>query len=122
MRKLVLGLAMLMSTVAHAGQPETVAVTYHVRPENEQALRSAIDRHRATGERLGLFTGSHQLFKGNGFFLEIFTWRDDSIPEAAPPEILEIWDEMNHLVDAKAGGLQFEEVHEVTPTPNEAGS
>jgi hypothetical protein len=42
-------------------------------------------------------------------FVEIFTWRDASIPDAAPPEIRAIWDEMNKIAEPRNGksGLEI---------------
>ena len=34
---------------------------------------------------------------GNVLFVHIMTWRDESIPDNAPPEITSIWDEMHTL-------------------------
>lgn len=39
----------------------------------------------------------------HSYFIEIFTWRDARIPEAAPAEIQKIWDDMNRLVEGRAG-------------------
>ena len=50
-------------------------------------------------------------------FLEIFTWRDGSIPDAAPAPILAIWGELNSLVESRAGrpGLDINNVLMVDP-------
>ena len=49
---------------------------------------------------------------GKTYFIEIFSWRDGSIPDAAPPEIQAIWKQMNDLVEARDGkpGLDFRAV------------
>jgi hypothetical protein len=85
-RTLMFSIVVLLAVCVHADTPETVAVTYHVTPANEAALRTVIEKHFATGKRLSLLT-HHQLYRGNGFFLEILTWRDESIPDNAPAEI-----------------------------------
>jgi hypothetical protein len=43
-------------------------------------------------------------------FVEIMTWRDASVPDAAPPEIQAIWRDMNRLVEPRGGrpGLTIE--------------
>jgi len=53
------------------------------------------------------------------YFLEILTWRDENIPDSAPPEIRAIWTEMRRLVETRDGrpGLSFTEAFIVTP-PN----
>ena len=46
------------------------------------------------------------------YFIEVFTWRDASIPDFAPPAIQKIWAQMNALVESRGGhaGLRFEEM------------
>ncbi len=46
------------------------------------------------------------------YFIEVFTWRDADIPDAAPPEIQAIWNDMNAVVESRGGrpGLQITEV------------
>ena len=99
------------AVVAHAA-PETVAITYRFTPTNETALRGVIDQHWATLTRLKLVDGTHQLYRGSGFYLEIFTWKDDAMPDNPPGEILEHWKKMGALVDGK-NGLRIEELQRV---------
>src|SRR5512141_616457 len=94
--------AILLASTVHAA-PETVAVTYRFSPANEAALRGVIDEHWATLVRLNLVTGEHAIYRGSNTFLEIFTWRDDSIPDNAPTEVRAIWRKMNSLVDGSEG-------------------
>lgn len=101
----------LFAAAAFADPPETVAITYRVGKPNEAKLRAVIDNHWATVTRLKLVTGAHQLYRGDGFFLEIFTWKDASIPDNAPPDVLKVWGEMNALVEK--GGLRIDEIHAV---------
>jgi hypothetical protein len=101
----------LFAAAAFADPPETVAITYRFPPENEAKLRAVIDNHWATLTRLKLTTGTHQLFRGSGFFLEIFTWKDAAIPDAAPADVTKLWGEMNALVEK--GGLRIDEIHAV---------
>jgi hypothetical protein len=48
-------------------------------------------------------------------FVEIFTWRDASIPDSAPEPIRVSWDRMNKLVESRGGhaGIEFVEVKAV---------
>lgn len=98
---------------AHAA-PETVAITYRFTPANETALRGVIDQHWATLTRLKLVDGTHQLYRGSGLYLEIFTWKDAETPDNPPSEILEHWKKMTALVDGK-NGLRIEELERVDP-------
>jgi hypothetical protein len=105
------------ASMARADTPETVAVTYRFARGNEAALRRTIEKHWTTAKRMGLVTAGRQLYRGNGFFLEIFTWKDASIPDAAPPEIRAIWSEMERLVDHSGGnrGIAIEEIRRADP-------
>ena len=102
-------LAVLLASFAFAAEaaPETVAITYRFTPANEAALRTVIGQHWSTVTKLDLVTGPHQLYRGSGFFLEIFTWKDDAIPDNPPDAVLEHWKKMNALVDGK-GGLRID--------------
>ena len=111
-------LAFLLSCCAAASAaapPETVAVTYRFTRANEAALRRAIEDHWATVRRLNLVSGHRQLFRGDRFFLEIFTWKDASIPDDAPPDVRKIWARLESLVDRSEGkrALEIEEIHSV---------
>lgn len=102
---------MLVAAGALAAPPETVAITYKFAPANEARLKEVIDGHWATVKKLDAVTGTHQLYRGAGFYLEIFTWKDADIPDHAPAEVLKWWGEMNKLVEK--GGLSIEEIHPV---------
>jgi hypothetical protein len=111
MKQLALLLLLAFAAAAHAA-PETVAITYRFTPANEAALRTVIDQHWSTLTRLKLVDGGHQLYRGSGFFLEVFTWKDDAIPDDPPAEVLEHWKKMNALVDGK-NGLRIDAVQRV---------
>lgn len=106
-----ISLAFVLFTFAAVAQaaPETVAITYRFTPANETALRGVIDQHWASLMRLKLVEGNHQLYRGNGFYLEILTWKDAEVPDNPPGEILEHWKKMMSLVDGK-NGLRIEEL------------
>jgi hypothetical protein len=98
-----------------AEEPETVMVTLRAKPGSEAELERVIARHWATVRELKLVQDApHVTLRGTEtgektYFIEIFTWRDAGIPDAAPDEIRKIWDEMNRLVEARGGhpGLEF---------------
>lgn len=99
-------------------QPETVVVTLHAKPGAEAQVADVVARHWAAARRLNLVLDApHLTLRGTEagdkvYFVEILTWRDASIPDAAPAEIQAIWAEMNRLVEARDGrpGLQINEV------------
>jgi hypothetical protein len=101
-----------------ADQPETVMVTFHAKAGAETELARVIAAHWKTVTDLKLVATSPHLTlrgtdeSGKTYFVEIFTWRDSSIPDAAPPAIQKIWAEMNALVESRGGrpGLTFTEV------------
>lgn len=107
-----------------AAAPETVIVTLHAKPGAEAALARVIAKHWDTARKLKLVQNApHVTLRGdeNGktYFVEIFTWRDGSVPDAAPAEIQAIWKQMNDLVEAREGkpGLDFRAVSLLTSGP-----
>ena len=106
-----------------AGKPETVMVTYHAKTGSETALARVIARHWSTMQDLKLAgPGQHLTLRGTEdggktYFVDIFTWRDASIPDSAPPAIQTIWKEMGELVEARGGrqAIEIAEVSVVTP-------
>ena len=98
--------------------PETVMVTLHAKPGSEAELAAVIARHWDTARRLDLVLDApHLTVRGvesdaKTYFVEIFTWRDPSVPDNAPADIQKIWAEMNRLVEPRNGqpGLEFSEV------------
>jgi hypothetical protein len=121
---MMIGLAPNCAKLAHAEQPETVMITLHAKPGAEASLARVIERHWETVRRLKMvIEDPHVTLKGteNGdrtYFVEIMTWRDPSIPDNAPAEILAIWKEMNNLVEPRNGqpGLDITEVSLITKT------
>jgi hypothetical protein len=105
--------------------PETVIVTLRAKPGAEADLERAIARHWTTAHRMKLVHDTpHVTLRGTeegnkSYFIEIFTWRDGGIPDAAPAEIQTIWNEFNRLVEARGGhpGIEFVAVSVVTPFP-----
>ena len=104
-------------------QPETVMVTLHAKPGAEAELERVIAQHWTTAHHMKLVRDSpHLTVRGTedgkkAYFIDVFTWRDSRIPDAAPAEIQKIWSEMNRLVEARGGhpGLEFTPVSVVAP-------
>jgi hypothetical protein len=111
------------SLVAHprADEPETVMITLHAKAGAEAELAQVIARHWDTARRLKMIRETPHLTLrsvegAQTDFVEIMTWRDASVPDAAPAEIQQLWAEMNRLV-AKRGatpGLRIEQMSVVT--------
>lgn len=120
----LIGLAPIFAGAVEADAPETVMITLHAKPGAEAGLARVIERHWETARRLKMvLDGPHVTLRGTEsrnktYFVEILTWRDASVPDAAPPEILAIWKEMNDLVEPRAGqpGLDIREVLPITKT------
>ena len=113
-RLLIILLTTLVASLVFASPPETVAVTYRFTPEGEKALLRAIRDHWAVTRRLGLVGPEHHLYRSDGFFLEIFTWKDAAIPDNAPPEITKIWSEMMKVIEKK-DGMRIDQVTLLMP-------
>ncbi len=108
---------------ARADVPETVMVTLRAKPGAEADLVRVIARHWETAKRLNMVIEAPHVTlqlaeqENKTTFVEIFTWRDASLPDSAPAAIQEIWNEMNGLVEARGGrrGLEIVEVSLVAP-------
>lgn len=104
-------------------KPETVMVTYHAKPGSEAELASVIVKQWRTARDLKLVREApHVVVRGTEdgnktYFVEIFTWRDASIPDSAPAAIQAIWSEMNKLVERRGGksGIDIAEVSVFVP-------
>jgi len=101
--------------------PETVMVTYHAKAGSEDELARVLAEHWSTAKRLGLVAAEPHIIVRSAEsgrpvdFVEIFTWRDASIPDNAPEPIRAAWDKMNKLVESRGGrpGIDFVEVKAV---------
>jgi len=95
--------------------PETVIITFHAKAGGETELASVIAQHWTNAiERNMVLPSPHLTLRGTEdgnktYFIEVLTWRDAKIPDAAPDEIKRIWDRMNQLVEARSEkpGLTF---------------
>ena len=105
------------SSVARA-EAETVMVTFLPKAGAEPELEKVIAQHWKTARELDLVPVAPHLTlrgkdeDGRAYFVEVFSWRDASIPDNAPPAIRQIWDRMNALVEKRGAkpGLSFNEV------------
>ena len=92
-----------------AEPPETVMVTYHAKQGSEDELARVLADHWSTAKRLGLVAAEPHVVVRSAEagqavdFVEIFTWRDASIPDNAPEPIRASWDKMNKLVESRGG-------------------
>jgi hypothetical protein len=115
--------ALLVCAAARAADvPETVLITFRPKPQAEQELADVIARHWKEARRLGLvLVTPHLTLRGRDgagrvVLTEVLTWRDASVPDAAPAAILEIWKRMNELVEERDGrpGLALDTVTVLT--------
>ncbi len=98
-------------------------ITLHAKPGSEAELEQVIARHWGTARAMKLVKDAPHLTirgmeEGNkAYFIDVFTWRDASIPDAPPAEITKIWGEMNRLVEPRGGrpGLDIAVVSVVAP-------
>jgi len=117
---LIVALALSATAVAQQKKdvPETVHAIYHAKAGSEAAFERTLARHWAVARRLDLLNPTpHIVVRGvedddKTFFAEILEWRDENIPDHAPPEIQEIWKEMRTLVEPRKGrpGIDFVQV------------
>jgi hypothetical protein len=94
--------------VAAADEPETVMATFHAKPGAEAALAKVIADHFVTARQLNLVLAEpHVTIRMNegdkAALVDIFTWRDGSIPDDAPTAIRALWTEMARLTEARGG-------------------
>ena len=120
---LLVGLVAAGSMAAPA-DPETVMVTFRAKAGAETELAKVIADHWTTARRLDLVRPEpHVTLKGQDatgtYYVDIFTWRDASIPDNAPADIKKIWDDMNRLTEARGGhaALTFTEMTVVNGAP-----
>jgi len=124
-RSLVLLAGLIAATTMTApADPETVMVTFRAKAGAEAELAKVIADHWTTARRLDLVRPEpHVTLKGQDasgtYYVDIFTWRDASIPDNAPPDIKKIWDDMNRLTEPRGGhpALTFTEMTVVNGTP-----
>jgi len=96
---------------------ETVLVTHRVREGKEAEYLGLLAREWSTLRRLGLvlerphiiLRGSEE--QGKTILVEILTWKDHETPDNAPPEVEQIWSELEGLAEKRFGhrGIEFPE-------------
>ncbi len=94
--------------VSAADEPETVMVTFHAKAGAEAMVAQVIADHFATARQLNLVLAEPHLTvrmdEGDrAALVDIFTWRDGSIPDKAPQAIRAIWTEMARLTEPRGG-------------------
>ena len=109
-----------------AKDPETVFVTYHVRPGKEADMERLMrEDHWPLLRRLGLVRETpHVLARGTEadgkpFLREVLTWRDHDTPDNAPPEVEAVWKHMYDFVEKRGGSpaIEIQEVDLLVPAP-----
>src|ERR1051325_5057721 len=98
----ILPLAATAAAQSTADEPELVMITLRPKSGAETALAEVIARHFDTARQLNMLApdAPHMTLRSEEprvptFFVEVFTWRNPSVPDHAPPAILAIWNEMN---------------------------
>jgi hypothetical protein len=110
----IFAITLLLATpVVVADSPETVMVTYQIKPHQEDALKKVIDKHWQEAQRLGLVHATpHWVVQGSvsgkSYIVEIFTWRDSTVPDDAPKEITDLWRQMHDLTESRDGKPDLE--------------
>jgi hypothetical protein len=102
--------------------PETVIVTYHVKPGDEAALQNVLARAWKIYQKEGLVNPApHVIFRdddagGTTKVVEIFTWINHAKPEHAPPAVKTVWNEMMDLCEPRDDhpALHGGEIHLLT--------
>jgi hypothetical protein len=106
--------------------PETVLVTYHVKPGKEAELEDVLHRVWETYRKEHLvFAKPHLILRDKEAgdktrMVEIFTWVSHSAPEHVPDSVKTLWNEMQADCEARAGhrGLEGGELELLTPNPH----
>ncbi|HEY6927708.1 MAG TPA: hypothetical protein VI653_29810 [Steroidobacteraceae bacterium] len=116
------GIVIRAAATVPEDDPETVVVIYQVKPNDAPILTKVIAEHWNMARRLNLVHASPHILvqgkdQGRPYIMEIFTWRDSSIPDNAPDEITRLWQEMGTLVEDRQGhpGIDFSPVNILTP-------
>jgi hypothetical protein len=115
---LLSGCATKKPAANHASAPETVMVTYHVKPQNEAQFEQVLaDAWKIYRQNNMVLSRPHLIVRdretGGGLrYVEIFTWASHSQPEHAPAAVKNIWGKMMSLCEARNGhtGLEGGEV------------
>jgi hypothetical protein len=98
--------------------PETVMITYRPKPGLEAALSSAVDRHWNVTRALDLVLPTFHVTldtkdeSGRPCTIDIFTWRDEDIPDNAPADVQKVWSDLSQLTESRNGhpGIEIAKV------------
>jgi hypothetical protein len=106
-----------------AEAPETVWVTFQVKEGKADDLARLLSRSWKTYQQLGMVLAQPHMVarnSGNTSFFEIFSWKDHSMPDHAPKEVLELWGQMEALCEPRNGqpGVKIVEVEILAPQNN----
>jgi hypothetical protein len=100
--------------------PETVVCIYRVAKGNEAAFTRLLERHWPVLRQLGLVTAARPAHyrgaeqrDGRPLFFEIFEWAspDGSKLASQHPEVMEIWERMDKLTEARGDKPNMEFPH-----------
>lgn len=102
--------------------PETVMVTYHLKPGKEAEFRAVLSRAWQIYRGANLvFVEPHTVVRDTEAgdktrFVEIFTWVSHATPEHAPDAVKAIWEQEQSLCEARNGhgGIEGGEVELLT--------
>jgi len=103
--------------------PETVEVTYHIKPGREIEMQALMYRAWSIYITKHLvFPRSHAIVVEREYgnrprIVETFTWVNHSVPDSVPDSIKDIWSQMQDLCEARGGhdGLEINELKTAAP-------
>lgn len=105
--------------------PETVMVTYHIKPGMEAVFQDALGRAWAIYRKENLVFAEPRIVlqdleggdRTRVRVVEIFTWVSHAAPEHTPDSVKQLWAQMQSLCQARDGhgGLEGGEVELLTP-------
>jgi hypothetical protein len=114
-------LALFGCSTAHTGHhgstkadPETVLITYHVRPGKEAELQTVLLRAWEVYRREHLVLAEPHVVTrdredgGKPGFIEIFTWVSHAAPDHAPDAVKKLWEQEQSLCEARGGRTAIE--------------
>jgi hypothetical protein len=113
----VLCVGSLSATEQPTKDTETVLVTHRVQEGKEKEYAKLLELEWSTLRRLGMvLERPHVVLRGTDesgrtIFVEVLTWRDHDAPDNAPPEVEQIWKELEARVEKRLGhrGIEFPE-------------
>jgi len=98
--------------------PETVHSLFQVKEGKEADFMQVYAKAWAAYRRLGFVNPQHHVFlrakddAGKPYFVDVLTWKSHDIPDHMPPEIRQIWNQMEALCEPRNGkrGISFDEM------------